>query len=158
MVIWNFVICLFSLWIKSKGKSLVSIWILTDGIFYVKMFRSDLVPAYVRLLRDNEAEVRIAAAGKVTKFCRILSPELAIQHILPCVKVYMLVKCLGYLSAGLLLLGVVQFLCCCDITCKTYLSRLSAVGVVNRFIPACSFCIGFGYNGHGPSFRKGKYL
>ncbi|RVX13984.1 Protein phosphatase PP2A regulatory subunit A [Vitis vinifera] len=26
--------------------------------------RSDLVPAYVRLLRDNEAEVRIAAAGK----------------------------------------------------------------------------------------------
>jgi serine/threonine-protein phosphatase 2A regulatory subunit A len=45
------------------------------------------VPAYVRLLRDNEAEVRIAAAGKVTKFCRILSPQLAIQHILPCVKV-----------------------------------------------------------------------
>lgn len=50
-------------------------------------YRTDLVPAYVRLLRDNEAEVRIAAAGKVTKFCRILSPELAIQHILPCVKV-----------------------------------------------------------------------
>lgn len=42
----------------------------------------------MRLLRDNEAEVRIAAAGKVTKFCRILSPELAIQHILPCVKVH----------------------------------------------------------------------
>ena len=47
----------------------------------------ELVPAYVRLLRDNEAEVRIAAAGKVTKFCRILNPELAIEHILPCVKV-----------------------------------------------------------------------
>lgn len=46
------------------------------------------MPAYVRLLRDNEAEVRIAAAGKVTKFCRILSPQLAIQHILPCVKVF----------------------------------------------------------------------
>ena len=45
------------------------------------------MPAYVRLLRDNEAEVRIAAAGKVTKFCRILEPQLAIQHILPCVKV-----------------------------------------------------------------------
>uniref|UniRef100_A0A803NCD1 Phosphatase PP2A regulatory subunit A/Splicing factor 3B subunit 1-like HEAT repeat domain-containing protein n=1 Tax=Chenopodium quinoa TaxID=63459 RepID=A0A803NCD1_CHEQI len=44
--------------------------------------RSDLVPAYVRLLGDNEAEVRIAAAGKVTKFCRILNPELAVQHIL----------------------------------------------------------------------------
>lgn len=45
------------------------------------------MPAYVRLLRDNEAEVRIAAAGKVTKFCRILNPQLSIQHILPCVKV-----------------------------------------------------------------------
>ncbi|RVW12812.1 Serine/threonine-protein phosphatase 2A 65 kDa regulatory subunit A alpha isoform [Vitis vinifera] len=40
--------------------------------------RSDLVPTYVRLLHDNEAEVRIAAAGKVTKFCWILNPKLAI--------------------------------------------------------------------------------
>lgn len=54
--------------------------------------RTELVPAYVRLLRDNEAEVRIAAAGKVTKFCRILDPELAIQHILPCVKVHSTVQ------------------------------------------------------------------
>ncbi|KAM1003024.1 hypothetical protein FF1_003338 [Malus domestica] len=44
--------------------------------------RSDLVPSYVRLQRDNEAEVRIAAAGKVSKFCRILNLELAIQQIL----------------------------------------------------------------------------
>ncbi|CAL5376971.1 unnamed protein product [Camellia sinensis] len=35
---------------------------------------------------DNEAEVCRAAAGEVTKFCQILDPELAIQHILPCVK------------------------------------------------------------------------
>ncbi|KAH0878549.1 hypothetical protein HID58_065943 [Brassica napus] len=48
--------------------------------------RTDLVPAYVRLLRDNEAEVRIAAAGKVTKFCQLLNPDLVIQHILRCVK------------------------------------------------------------------------
>ena len=54
------------------------------------------MPAYVRLLRDNEAEVRIAAAGKVTKFCRILSPEMAIQHILPCVKVCLLMKVLSW--------------------------------------------------------------
>ncbi|MFS7978091.1 putative armadillo-like helical protein [Helianthus anomalus] len=47
----------------------------------------DLVPAYVRLLRDNESEVRIAAAGKVTKFSRFLSLELVVQHILPRVKV-----------------------------------------------------------------------
>ena len=64
---------------------------------YLIFCRSDLVPAYVRLLRDNEAEVRIAAAGKVTKFCRILNPELAIQHILPCVKVYMLAKVLSFI-------------------------------------------------------------
>nr|GFC51497.1 serine/threonine-protein phosphatase 2A 65 kDa regulatory subunit A beta isoform [Tanacetum cinerariifolium] len=48
--------------------------------------RTDFDPAYVRLLRDNEAEVRNAAAGKLTKFSRILGLELAIQHILPCVK------------------------------------------------------------------------
>ncbi|GKA59744.1 serine/threonine-protein phosphatase 2A 65 kDa regulatory subunit A beta isoform [Tanacetum coccineum] len=43
-------------------------------------------PEPTKLLRNNEAEVRIAAAGKVTKFSRILDPKLAIQHILPCVK------------------------------------------------------------------------
>ncbi|KAG2265586.1 hypothetical protein Bca52824_072665 [Brassica carinata] len=37
--------------------------------------KTDLVPAYVRLLQDNEAE-----------FCQLLNPELSIQHILPCVK------------------------------------------------------------------------
>ena len=56
------------------------------------ILRTDLVPAYMRLLRDNEAEVRIAAAGKVTKFCQILNPELAIHHILPCVKVLTFIK------------------------------------------------------------------
>jgi serine/threonine-protein phosphatase 2A regulatory subunit A len=53
----------------------------------LSIHRTELVPAYVRLLRDNEAEVRIAAAGKVTKFCGIVSPQVAQQHILPCVKV-----------------------------------------------------------------------
>jgi hypothetical protein len=51
----------------------------------------------VRLLRDNEAEVRIAAAGKVTKFCRILNPELAIENILPCVKVWRCTCLLNFL-------------------------------------------------------------
>jgi serine/threonine-protein phosphatase 2A regulatory subunit A len=49
-------------------------------------YRTELVPAYIRLLRDNEAEVRIAAAGKVAKFCDIVAPQVASQHILPCVK------------------------------------------------------------------------
>lgn len=51
------------------------------------LFRSELVPAYVRLLKDNEAEVRIAAAGKVAKFCGIVTPQQALSTILPCVKV-----------------------------------------------------------------------
>jgi hypothetical protein len=40
-----------------------------------------------RLLRDDEAKVRIAAAGKVTKFCSIVRPHVASQYILPFVKV-----------------------------------------------------------------------
>ncbi|CAH8382293.1 unnamed protein product [Eruca vesicaria subsp. sativa] len=47
---------------------------------------TELVPAYVCLLRDNEAEVCVAATGKVPKLCQILNPELAIKHIFPCVK------------------------------------------------------------------------
>jgi hypothetical protein len=39
------------------------------------------------LLKDNEAEVRIAAAGKVAKFCGIVTPQQALSTILPCVKV-----------------------------------------------------------------------
>lgn len=53
----------------------------------VKFGRTEMVPAYVGLLRDNETEVRKAAAGKVSKFFQILSPELPVQHIFPCVKV-----------------------------------------------------------------------
>lgn len=70
-----------------KGYLLPCYIVYSFLIVTIMLFRTDLVPAYVRLLRDNEAEVRIAAAGKVTKFCCILNPELAIQHILPCVKV-----------------------------------------------------------------------
>ncbi|KAJ1415934.1 Short-chain dehydrogenase/reductase SDR [Sesbania bispinosa] len=86
------------IWISSELKELNDDCKISHGVFvtwlpinymsYVRLL--DLTspglnwfPAYVRLLRDNEAEVRIAAAGKVTKFSRILNPELAIQHILP---------------------------------------------------------------------------
>ena len=33
------------------------------------------MPAYVKLLRDSEAEVRVAAAGKVATFCKLLSND-----------------------------------------------------------------------------------
>nr|GEY53310.1 serine/threonine-protein phosphatase 2A 65 kDa regulatory subunit A beta isoform-like [Tanacetum cinerariifolium] len=93
---WN-IIATTATWIKGQDRR---IWFLALVYFiagvpmaYVlwyrplyRAFRTDFDPAYVRLLRDNEAEVRNAAAGKVTKFSRIVGLELAIQHILPCVK------------------------------------------------------------------------
>lgn len=79
---------------KSPGQYLI---ILTRKLFCGS--RTDLVPAYVRLLQDNEAEVRIAAAGKVTKFCQLLNPELSIQHILPCVKVRTFTRLLLFLNS-----------------------------------------------------------
>jgi uncharacterized protein (DUF2336 family) len=48
--------------------------------------RAELAPAFVRLLRDNEPEVRIAAAGKVASFCRMMDAAQIIQQIIPCVK------------------------------------------------------------------------
>lgn len=37
--------------------------------------RVELVPAFVKLLRDVEAEVRVAAAGNVAAFCKLLNQE-----------------------------------------------------------------------------------
>lgn len=48
--------------------------------------RTDLTPHFVRLLRDSEAEVRVAAAGKVALFSKLLVPSGIVQHILPCVR------------------------------------------------------------------------
>lgn len=48
--------------------------------------RSELTPNYVRLLRDSEAEVRVAAAGKVSAFSKFLTPVLIVTNIIPCVR------------------------------------------------------------------------
>uniref|UniRef100_A0A2P2HWT8 Protein phosphatase PP2A regulatory subunit A n=1 Tax=Hirondellea gigas TaxID=1518452 RepID=A0A2P2HWT8_9CRUS len=52
--------------------------------------RTDLVPAYQALLKDVEAEVRAAAAGKLKDFCQNLDKEtqetVIMNSILPCVK------------------------------------------------------------------------
>ena len=48
--------------------------------------RTELVPAFVRLLQDNEAEVRVAAASKVSAFCKIFNNEAVISALLPCIK------------------------------------------------------------------------
>jgi len=33
------------------------------------------VPSFLKLLRDGEAEVRVAAAGKVAAFCKLLGSD-----------------------------------------------------------------------------------
>ena len=48
--------------------------------------RLELVPAFVRLLKDNEAEVRVAAAAKLAAFCGILEGEAVVAALLPCIK------------------------------------------------------------------------
>ena len=50
------------------------------------MSRSELLPAYVKLLRDTEAEVRVAAAGKVSAISKMLTSDRVIASIVPCVK------------------------------------------------------------------------
>ena len=40
----------------------------------------------MRLLRDSEAEVRVAAAGKVSAFSKFLLPVQIVQHVIPCVR------------------------------------------------------------------------
>jgi hypothetical protein len=46
-----------------------------------EMTRAELVPAYTKLLEDSEAEVRIAAAGKVSAFSRMLTPQLIVSQV-----------------------------------------------------------------------------
>lgn len=46
-----------------------------------EMTRAELVPAYTKLLEDTEAEVRIAAAGKVAAFSRMLTPQLIVSQV-----------------------------------------------------------------------------
>jgi hypothetical protein len=46
-----------------------------------EMTRAELVPAYTKLLEDTEAEVRIAAAGKVSAFSRMLTPALIVSQV-----------------------------------------------------------------------------
>lgn len=48
--------------------------------------RIELTPNFVRLLRDSEAEVRVAAAGKVAAFSKLLTPQQIVTSVIPCVR------------------------------------------------------------------------
>jgi hypothetical protein len=47
---------------------------------------AELVPAFLKLLRDSESEVRSTAAGKVAAFSRMLTPQQVVTQVIPCVK------------------------------------------------------------------------
>jgi serine/threonine-protein phosphatase 2A regulatory subunit A len=43
----------------------------------------DLVPAFVKLLKDAEAEVRTAIASQIPGFCKLLKPDILLEEIMP---------------------------------------------------------------------------
>lgn len=46
----------------------------------------DLVPAFVKLLKDNEAEVRSAVAGQIPGFCRLVDRQALLRDIMPAIE------------------------------------------------------------------------
>lgn len=50
------------------------------------MVSRDLVPAFVKLLKDTEAEVRSAVAGQIPGFCGLLESEVLLQEVMPAVE------------------------------------------------------------------------
>lgn len=46
------------------------------------MVSRDLVPAFVKLLKDNEAEVRTAIAGQIPGFCSLVDRETLLKEIM----------------------------------------------------------------------------
>lgn len=54
--------------------------------FGKEVTEKELVPAFVKLLKDSEAEVRTAAASKVTGVASQVPLSLVTSEILPCVK------------------------------------------------------------------------
>jgi serine/threonine-protein phosphatase 2A regulatory subunit A len=46
----------------------------------------DLVPAFVKLLKDTEAEVRSAIAGQIPGFCALLDRETLLHEVMPSIE------------------------------------------------------------------------
>lgn len=46
----------------------------------------DLVPAFVKLLKDTEAEVRSAVAGQIPGFCALLDRETLLHEVMPSIE------------------------------------------------------------------------
>lgn len=48
--------------------------------------KNELVPSFVKLLKDTEAEVRTVAASKVAGVCSLLPEDLSLRLVLPPIK------------------------------------------------------------------------
>lgn len=46
----------------------------------------DLVPAFVKLLKDSEAEVRSAIAGQIPGFCNLIDRTTLLNEVLPSIE------------------------------------------------------------------------
>jgi serine/threonine-protein phosphatase 2A regulatory subunit A len=46
----------------------------------------DLIHAYVSVLKDIEAEVKTAACAQLPGFCKLLTADVVISEILPCIR------------------------------------------------------------------------
>ena len=53
---------------------------------HTQVTRDEMLPAFLGMMHDAEAEVRTAAAFKVTAFAELLPPGLAESAVLPCVR------------------------------------------------------------------------
>ncbi|GAB7358108.1 hypothetical protein MBLNU230_g0268t1 [Neophaeotheca triangularis] len=51
-----------------------------------EVIERDLVPAYVKLLKDTEAEVRSATCGQLPGFCELVDHEALVRDIMPAVE------------------------------------------------------------------------
>ena len=46
----------------------------------------DLIPAFVKLLKDAEAEVRSATAGQIPGFCTLIEKETLLHDVMPAIE------------------------------------------------------------------------
>ncbi|KAG6813780.1 hypothetical protein H0H92_007192 [Tricholoma furcatifolium] len=60
-------------------------WRLAEAVG-MDLVREELIGQYVQLLKDNEAEVRTAAAGQIPGFSKLLDKEVILARIIPCVR------------------------------------------------------------------------
>ena len=93
VVVWliSCVACGFSAWDGASCTDLVLPTPLPQvpalaAVLGSEATRTELLPPFVRLLRDGEAEVRAAAAGRIAAVCQLLPPDDVAAAVVPAVR------------------------------------------------------------------------